>query len=235
MTFDDVINDIEKMVGLKLQGIKKKVDLTLTKVDRVNKRVEIITSKNDVKTRPFSEFKKIWDALCISPAIHVDSIFKGSGSSRNQPETIMANLPYIEWLILDNTKHLAFMKESTHEFGVLLKMDEIKAVEIKDKLKQLSIACEVVVITNEIKETTEQYEKITGIPLKALSLGVYEQYKDNIRYIIVSRSSISEQVDTGTYVVVKGNRVPDSGRSITLDGKEYTLLANNGLNLLVSV
>jgi hypothetical protein len=235
MTFEDIINDIEKMVGLKLQGIGKNVDLTLTKVDKVNKRIEIITSQNIKKTRPFSEFKKIWDALCTSPAIHVDSIFKGSGSSRNQPETIIANLPYVEWLFLDGTKHLALMKDLTHDYGTLSKMNEIKAVEIKDKLKQYNTVIEVIIVTDEIREATTQFEVVTGVPLKALSSGIYEQYKDNVRFIIASKSSLEGLVDPGTYIVVSGNSTPGSGRTVSLNGREYTLLSNHGLNLFVTL
>lgn len=236
MTFDEVINDIEKMVGLELESIKKGANLKLTGVDKESKRVELTTSSGQIKTRPFSELKKIWDKLCSSPAAHVDSVLGGSGSSRNQPETIMANLPYIEWFFLDSKKHLSLMKAPTHDYGTLLKMDEIRAVEIKDRLQNMyKTACEVVVITDDIRSAALTYEEITGSPLKPLSPGLYEQYKDNVRYILVSKSSLTEQADSGTYIVVKGNGNPGSGRHIIIDGKEYILLQKSGLNIMVLI
>ncbi|RUT43723.1 hypothetical protein EJP82_19475 [Paenibacillus anaericanus] len=236
MTFDDVINDIEKMVGLELESIKSGANITLIEVDRIGKRVKLITSSGKSKTRPFSELKKIWDMLCNSPAAHVDSVLSGSGSSRNQPETVMANLPYIEWFLIDKRKHLALMKEPTHDYGTLLKMDEIKAIEIIDKLMDMdNTACEVVVITEDIRSTADTYEKINGVPLKSLSQGIYEQYKDKVRFIFVSKSNLNEQVEAGTYIVVAGTSIAGIGRPVTIDGKEYDLILQGGLSLLIPV
>lgn len=234
MTFDDMINDIEKMVGLELESIKKGANLTLTGVDRESKRVGLITTKGQKKTRPFSEFKKIWDKLCTSPAAHVDSVFNGSGSSRNQPETIMANIPYIEWFFLDGKKHLVLMNEPTHNYGTLLKMDDISALEVKDKLHNINtVACEVIVITDDIRSSAISYEKVTGLPLNPVSPGIYEQYKDNIKHILITTNILNGQISPGTYIVIKGNIAPKSGNSITINGIKYVLLQSSGLNLMV--
>lgn len=234
MTFNDVINDIEKLIGLELESIKKGANLTITGVDIATKRVELITSLGKVKTRPFSELNKIWDELCTSPAAHVDSVLGGSGSSRNQPETIMANLPYIEWFFINGKKHLALMKGSTHDYGSLLRMNEIKAVEVKDKLFAMDKnSCEIIVITEDIKSTADTYEQITGLPLKPLSPGVYVQYKDNVRYVFVSKSGLKESLSVGTYVVVRGNIINHSEQNIVIDGKEYLLLSEHGFNFLL--
>lgn len=79
--------------------------------------------------------KKIWDQLCSKPAVHVDAVLGGSGSSRNQPETILANLPYIEWLRINNKKHIVFVGEATHDFGTLRQMDPIQAEQIRRRLQ----------------------------------------------------------------------------------------------------
>ncbi|QLG36928.1 hypothetical protein HW560_01375 [Paenibacillus sp. E222] len=234
MTFDEVINDIEKMVGLELESIKPGANITLTGIDREAKRIELVTYAGKAKTRPFSELKKIWDKLCSTPATHVDSVLGGSGSSRNQPETVMANLPYIEWFFMNGKKHLALMKEPTHDYGTLYKMDEMDAEELKQKLQTIDkIACEVVVLTDDIKSAAVAYEDMTGVPLKPLSPGVYEQIQDNVRFIIVSRNSILGPVETGTYVVVKGNTISGTGSVITINDKNYSIQHVNGLNLMV--
>ncbi|EHS59026.1 hypothetical protein [Paenibacillus sp. Aloe-11] len=235
MIFDELINDIEKMVGLELESIKPGANIILTGVDRTAKRIELITSAGKEKTRPFSELKKIWDKLCSSPAAHVDSVLGGSGSSRNQPETIMANLPYIEWFFMDSKKHLALMKESTHDYGTLFRMDEVTAIEIKDKLSNAeNTACEVVIVTEDIKVTAAAYEKVTGIPLRPVSLGVYEQYKDKVRFIIVSKSNLNDQVKAGTYTVVTGKASISTGPSIFINEREFLLFNEGGLQFLIS-
>jgi len=235
MTFDEVINDIEKMVGLELESIKPGAKIILTGVDRTAKRIGLITSAGIEKTRPFSEIKKIWDKLCSSPAAHVDSVLGGSGSSRNQPETIMANLPYIEWFFMDSKKHLALMKEPTHDYGMLFRMDEVAAIEIKDKLLNAeNTACEVVIVTEDIKVTAAAYEKVTGMPLKPVSPGIYEQYKDKVRFIFVSKSNLNDQLEAGTYTILSGIVGNSRGPSVTINDREFVLFNEGGLQLLIS-
>lgn len=236
MTFEEVINDIEKLIGLELESIKAGANITLTGVDRKAKRIELITSTGKEMTRPFSELKKIWDKLCSSPAVHVDSVLGGSGSSRNQPETVLANLPYIEWFYMDGKKkHITLMKEPTHDYGTLYKMDEIAASEIKDKLLNAeNTACEVVIITEDIKVTAAAYEKVTGMPLKSVSPGIYEQYKDKFRFIFVLKSNLVVQVNPGTYPVISGDFNNSSGPIIFIDGREFHLFIEEGLQFLIS-
>lgn len=232
MTFDEIINDIEKMVGLELESIKPGANVILTGIDRKAQRIGLITSAGKEKTRPFSELKKIWDKLCSSPAAHVDSVLGGSGSSRNQPETVMANLPYIEWFFMDGKKHLALMKEPTHDYGTLYKMDEVAAIEIKDKLLNAeNTACEVVVITEDVKGSAAAYEKIAGVPLSPVSPGVYEQYKDKVRFIFVSKSSIKEIIESGTYVVTTGSGT-GSGKTINIESRKFEIYLQGDLKLL---
>ncbi|MGO4548295.1 hypothetical protein AB4Z29_26250 [Paenibacillus sp. 2TAB23] len=233
MTFNEVINDIEKMVGLEIESIKPGANITLTGIDRAAKRVELITSSGKEKTRPFSELEKIWVKLCSSPAVHVDSVLGGSGSSRNQPETVMANLPYIEWFFMDGKKHLALIKEPTHDYGTLLKMDEVTAIEIKDKLNNLdNTACEVVVITDDIKVSAGAYEKISGVPVSPVSPGVYEQYMDKVRFIFVSKSSVKETINSGTYVITRGN-ITGIGQIINIDSRQFEVFLQGDLKFLL--
>ncbi|WP_419891058.1 hypothetical protein [Paenibacillus xylanexedens] len=235
MTFDEVINDIEKMVGLELESIKPGANITLTGIDRGTKRIELVTYAGKVKTRPLSELKKIWDKLCSTPAAHVDSVLGGSGSSRNQPETVMANLPYIEWFFMNGKKHLALMKEPTHDYGTLYKMDEVAASEIKDDLmKAENTACEVVIITEDIKATAAAYEKVTGLSLKPVSPGIYEQCNDKFRFIFVSKSNLTDQLEVGTYTVVGGKVGSIRGTSVSINDRDFLLFDEGGLQLLIS-
>src|SRR5690606_35913078 len=94
------------------------------------------TRKGKERSRPFSELRRLWQALQMSPAIHVDSVLGGSGSSRNQPETILANLPYVEWFQYDGKKHLTLVGSPTHPNGTLKQLDPLRAQEIRSKMKK---------------------------------------------------------------------------------------------------
>ena len=59
--------------------------------------------------RPLLELERIWCELQRSPTVHVDKVLNGSGSSRKQLETILANSPYIEWAKILNKEHLVFV------------------------------------------------------------------------------------------------------------------------------
>jgi len=56
--------------------------------------------------------------------IHVDALLRGSGSSRNQPETILASMPDVEYLMKDKKKHVVWVGENTHKLGTLKEQEE---------------------------------------------------------------------------------------------------------------
>src|SRR6185503_4271360 len=109
MKFSDVLSDIEKLKNKKLSSIRKGAEITIEEVDRTNDRLILTTARGKKKSRPLSEIQMLWERLCANAALHVDSALGGSGSSRNQPETILANLPYVEWLSNERKKHIALV------------------------------------------------------------------------------------------------------------------------------
>ena len=122
-SFDDVIRDInDSLLGKTLQSISGRA--TPFKIVEVNdeKRNLYIDMNGKQKSRPFDELERIWQEMRSKPAVHVESFLGGSGSSRNQPETILANLPYVEWLLIDGKKHIAYVDEDTHEPGTIRQM-----------------------------------------------------------------------------------------------------------------
>jgi len=122
-TFAEVMSDCEKLVNKQLKSITKRArPITIKEIDHQNERL-ILEVDNSRTTRPFAEIQNIWTEMILRPAVHVDSILKGSGSSRSQPETILANLPYIEWLPINNKKHIAYISRVTHEYGTVKQMD----------------------------------------------------------------------------------------------------------------
>ena len=134
-SFDSVLSDIEHLKGQLLRSIRPGADITVGAVDQENQRLEIVTQDKQKRTRSFDELRRIWNELQVRPAAHVDAVLRGSGSSRNQPETILAHLPYIEWLDVDRKKHLALMTSETHNIGTSKRMDPMRAQEVTTELR----------------------------------------------------------------------------------------------------
>ncbi|WP_372814293.1 hypothetical protein [Paenibacillus sp.] len=236
MTFNELLNEIEKLVGLDLDSIARAEGIKITKVDRTNKRIELVTETGREVPRSFEEMKKVWDRLCKDPAVHVDSVLGGSSTSRNQPETILANLPNVEWLRFNNKKHITLRSEPTHEYGTLKKMDEFDAEEVKEKLRtSAAILSEVVIISDDLKTASENFESITGLKLEAIDAGIYRKVKDGVGYLVTSRGQVTGAIEPGTYPIVKGISRPHNGRQITVGEREFFLIQGGGLNLLISL
>jgi len=105
VNFQDVWNDITKLKGSTLQGITPRVPITILDVTNAGITVLPVTGKPTFWA--IEKFEVLWEALNTKPAIHVDSELHGGSSSRNQPETILKNLPYIKVVYIDRRKHLA--------------------------------------------------------------------------------------------------------------------------------
>ena len=93
MNFTDVERDVHKLIGLELNSISRSAAITIENIDDEQERLIIRPKNGNSRSRPMDELKRIWDAMQKEPAVHVDKVLNGSGTSRNQPETILANLP----------------------------------------------------------------------------------------------------------------------------------------------
>lgn len=241
MKFQEVISDIEKLYELNLQSIKKGAEITLHKVDRDNDRIELTTNTGKEKTRPLSEIQKVWEQLCKNQAVHVDKVLGGSGSSRNQPETILANLPYIEWFKFEAKKHIAFVGKHTHPYGTLKQMDEIRAEELREYLKansQRGILSsglfEVVIVTSDISQAAQDIEKITGVPVVPVKPGIYIHELGERKIWLASVNSL-HGVKSGTYPVLKSTSIPAGSIPVDIDTNQYYAISNNGLSFMISI
>lgn len=129
MDYFEVIKDLNKMKEMQLQSINPGSDITI--LDVTDSSIVLRSSTGKEIRRSLTEIKKIVKALSSEKPIHVESILGGSGSSRNQPETLLANLPYVEWLRIKKKKHIVWVKERTHPYGSKKEMDPIKASMLK--------------------------------------------------------------------------------------------------------
>jgi len=132
MEWQQTYQRLRHMVGLKLHSISGKTDITLGSVDA---DVITVSAQSDDKNRPTEELRRIVSKMDLGQPIHVDSVLFGSGSSRNQPETILANMPDVEWLNLNGRKHIVWVGKQTHDMGTLKEIEEFQATQIRARFR----------------------------------------------------------------------------------------------------
>ncbi|ELD1798669.1 DUF262 domain-containing protein [Vibrio fluvialis] len=165
MHFNDVLSDIEKLVGRQLQSINPKTPpIYITKIDHESKKYFISSNPNkEGNARFFWELEDIWSELARKGFCSVDQALFGSGSSRNQPETIFAHLPYIQHFRLKARKHIFLRGASVHELGTLSELTGDELSQVLAKIDNyLNLSC------LEISEKqSEIISKLTSILKKA--------------------------------------------------------------------
>ena len=121
MDWDKTFERVGKLVGTKLKSISGKSDITLVAADedRITVSAKTSTGKNKTVHRATDELRGLVSKMKRDVPIHVDSEVHGSGSSRNQPETILANMPDVEWTRIQGRKHIVWVGAKTHPAGTL--------------------------------------------------------------------------------------------------------------------
>ncbi|HHY45102.1 MAG TPA: hypothetical protein GX512_05250 [Firmicutes bacterium] len=207
MTFTKVLEDIKRLVGRELNSIRPGANVTVVEV--TDERVELLNSRGRRTSRSIAELRKVWDALCTSPIVHVDSVLGGSGSSRNQPETIFANLPYIEWLKYHGKKHIRLVDSDTHEIGTLKRMDAMAERQLQIELAHDDLTeqyLRTLVVSSDIVQVSNELERATGLSVEPVEAGVYLHRP--AQSLVVLRSALPESVSPGTYAIVYNSTEP---------------------------
>ena len=234
-TFEDVIEDVRKLEGLELKSINPGSNIVILEVDLFRKSVVIKTSKGQTKTRPFSEIQRIWNEMLSAPAVHVDSILRGSGSSRNQPETILANLPYVEYLKINGKKHIAYVERDTHPYGILREMDGEEADAVRARMDGCDdSAIQSIVVSEDAKSVIESLQSACPGTTSALEYGVYVFRTMTAEHLVIASGVVN--LEEGTYIVLSSPNgvLPTSvSRRLSIRSRNYVLLEGNGLKLLV--
>lgn len=210
MDFNTLIGDIEGLTGKTLNSINLGCEITIEYVDRDNGSIRLRTPSGQSKSRPFSEIKTLWTALTTMPIVHVEGALHGSGSSRNQPETILANLPYIEWLRYDRKKHIAFVGRKTHALGTLRQMSPQDVAQIKAQIENERAESEyrALFVTDDVVATGQALSQKLGNEVSPLSEGFYKcQIGDEI--LLVCTEAITD-LDKGVYTFIEPGRAPSS-------------------------
>lgn len=122
ISYKQVLKDIDELKGKRLKSIVRGADIVIDEVDYDGEAVAVhLADDADRRNRrSFRQFEVIWRelsraALTDDPWVNVDAALGGSSSSRNQPETIMANLPYVVWARPNNRKCIAYVGRNVHE------------------------------------------------------------------------------------------------------------------------
>ena len=232
MNFTDVIKDLVKMEGLCLQSIRPGAEIVIEKVDIEQKKITIRNSAGKVQNRYFAELERIWDALLSNTAIRVEEVLNGSGSSRNQPETIFANLPYIQWLKIDNKKHIAYVGRPTHPFGTIQQMDSIQVAEITNNSSCASLRKMVVlIISDNIAQTAKTITAITGKVGCGTCEGFYTyELKDQCLVLIDSQKA---NIPCGTYAEIVNSSTTPIKHKITFLGQTWGIVCEGIIKAIV--
>lgn len=233
MNFADVKEDIHKLIGLELNSIRPGAKITIVDVDDEKGSLLLKTSAGQLRSRPIDELQKIWCEMMISPAVHVEGVLQGSGTSRNQPETILASLPYVEWLKVDNKKHISYVGKNTHPFGTLKQMDAVAAAETSAKMKESKGVSNLnmVIATKDINQSIANFQELCHGTVSTLDKGVY-QFETHTDIIIFLSADILS-IDEGTYCIIETSQKVNSGKRLRLYGKYYSIISRGNIKVLV--
>jgi hypothetical protein len=233
MDFSDIINDLVKLEGIRLNSIRPGAEITIKQVDISQKKVIVESSARKLQSRSFSEFQRIWEALLSAPAIRVEEVLNGSGSSRNQPETIFANLPYIQWLKIDNKKHIAYVKNATHPYGTIQQMDSVQAALITntDNFSTLQNNIVVLVVTDDIGPCAKAITALTGKHGKADNEEHYIYSLGKQTIVLADNSKLN--IPCGTYVEITQNHIFTPLRRLSFLGLHWEVISEGHFNALV--
>ncbi|EBN3334017.1 hypothetical protein L420_01697 [Enterobacter hormaechei subsp. hoffmannii UCICRE 9] len=135
LNFEQVLNDIENLLfGKQLQPINPSTPpLCILSIERENGKYKV-SSNSETKTRSLSELEAIFANLNIRGFCNVEQVLYGSSSSRNQPETIFANLPYIQHFKYEKKKHLLLRSHNVHDAATL---SEVQGSEFRVLRKKI--------------------------------------------------------------------------------------------------
>ena len=125
MNWAKAYQTLQAMVGMKLHSISGEADITLVAANPETVTVRAKKASGGFKNvkRRTSELQGLVSQMNLNVPIHVDSQLHGSGSSRNQPETILANMPDVEWTKVEGRKNIVWVGNNTHAVGTLRKLD----------------------------------------------------------------------------------------------------------------
>ncbi|AZR82961.1 DUF262 domain-containing protein [Thiomicrospira sp. S5] len=162
--FEDVILDIENLVGMELQAINPMTPDIVIESWNINDGKYIVKQKDSNKTynRNFKEIQTIFLELTKNGYCSVEQALQGSYSSRHHPETIFCNLPSIQYFKFERRKHLILRQETQHSYGEIQELPakeqrSVKAsIVAQKKFSQIWLARELANISSKLHSEVDQ-------------------------------------------------------------------------------
>lgn len=234
MIFNDVLFDIKKLIGLQLQSIRPGAEIAIQEVDDAKGCLILQTAQGHSRSRPISELQTIWNEMMKTSVVHVEGVLHGSGTSRNQPETILANLPYVEWLKINNKKHIAFVGKKTHAYGTLKQMDSVAAAAINEKIADSTNEnrMQMVVVSSELQTAISQLQSKINGTIVAVEPGIYSLEGDGIEILFIVNGKC--ELSPGFYPVLKatpGSVLP----KVDICDEDYYVICTGEFRALIKV
>ena len=136
MNFKTLLDDIKKLINLPLKAITPSTaDIILLSIDDESNKytVKNTDTGREIK-RNIKELEDIFYKLKKDGYCNVEQVLQGSNTSRHQPETIFANLPYIYFFKFERRKHLIFIEVKTHNWGEIQELPRVDQTKVRKAL-----------------------------------------------------------------------------------------------------
>ncbi|MEC6796929.1 DUF262 domain-containing protein [Photobacterium sp. S4TG1] len=164
MNYENIINDITSLIGLTLSAINASTsNISIDEIDVERGFYYVVSKSTNKKTkRNIKEIKLIFEALDRDGYCNVEEVLQGSSSSRNHPETIFANLPYVQFFKYERRKHLVLRDFHAHKFGATQEVPKNEQKKLRDsileykKFSQGKFASELDEIVSELKSSFDE-------------------------------------------------------------------------------
>ena len=150
--FEEILSDIKKLKDLPLHAINKSTGtLVLLEVDIDKKKYYVKTPESTrIVHRGINKLESIWNTLQRDGFASVEQALRGSNSNRHNPETIFANLPYIQFFYFNRKKHLILREKNIHPLG---EISELSPTELRIVKRQIENS-----LSLNIKKIYKSYE-----------------------------------------------------------------------------
>lgn len=196
MNFEDLLDDIEQLIGLPLKAITATTSgVTLLSLDReTGKYIVKADSSNREQKRNIRELEAIFESLDKDGYCNVEQALQGSFTSRHQPETIFANLPYIQYFKYERRKHLVLRESNQHALGDIQELPLKEQRQVRRALASNKKFSQSLLAAQLEKALTNLNKEINSLHIKQPGFLVDSQ----IREIMAEFSKINETVQSAT-------------------------------------
>lgn len=221
MHFKDVLADIEKLVGKELHSINPKTpSIYVTALDRSLEKYFVSNNpKSKGAGRSFRELEDIWNELTVKGFSNVDQALYGGGSSRNQPETVFAHLPYIQHFRYKNRKHLLLRNESVHELGVLSELQSSELRVVRKKIDNYTALSNQIIADSQTSIFQTLKGAFDAVTKKFPGDVIVEEAESALDSLLKLNQQVSEAVVTldGSIPTSRGDEVSDTELDKSID------------------